>query len=354
MKSFSIKMFLLVMIGGILLSGCAGGPISNSWPGATAGKDLVYLSDQGFVFGIKASDGSMAWRYPADKANATSFYAAPALNETQLVVGDYGTSLYSFDALTGNGKVIFSQSKGRFVASPLIVDKTILAPSADGNLYALDANGTSIWSKPFKTQQSVWAQPVSNGKLVFQVSMDHKLYAINLADGSQVWSLDLGGAAISGPALDANGVLYIGTLASEVLAVNSDSGHVIWRRPSPGTIWGTPVVIGTNLYFGDFSGKATALLAKDGSPVWTIDLTGPAIAPPVQFKDFLVYAMETGDVQAVTIDGKKSWTHKINGKLYSTPVVMGDRLMVPVTQGDRLLVALDTNGNEVWSFVMPK
>jgi outer membrane protein assembly factor BamB len=354
MKSFPIKIFLLLAIGGILLSACAGGPISNSWPGVTAGKDMVYLSDQGFVFAVKVSDGSMAWRYPSDKANATSFFAAPALTDTELVVGDYGTSLYSLDPQNGSGSVIFNKSKKRWVASPLIVDNKILAPSSDGNLYALDLKGNPVWPKPFKTQQSLWAQPVSDGKLAFQAGMDHSLYAVVLADGSQVWSIDLGGAAIGSPALDKNGVLYIGTLASEMLALSADTGRIVWRRTSPGTIWGKPLVVGDNLYYGDFSGKATALLARDGSPVWNIDLAGPVIAPPIIFTDNLIFVMETGDVQAVTMDGKKSWSHKINGKLYSTPVVVGDRLVVPVTQGDKLLVALDTNGNEIWSFVMPK
>jgi outer membrane protein assembly factor BamB len=139
-----------------------------------------------------------------------------------------------------------------------------------------------------------------------------------------------------------------------MLAIDSKTGKVIWRHTSPGTIWSRPLVIGNNLYFGDFTGKATALATKDGSPVWAIDMAGPVIASPTAFKDGLIYVMETGDVQAVTLDGKKSWSHKINGKLYSTPAVIGDRLVVPVTSGDKLMVALDTNGNEVWSFVMPK
>jgi hypothetical protein len=113
-------------------------------------------------------------------------------------------------------------------------------------------------------------------------------------------------------------------------------------------------LIGNTLYFGDFTGKAIALSTKDGSPVWALDLAGPVIASAIAFKDGLIYVMETGDIQALTLDGKKSWSHKINGKLYSTPVVVGDRLVVPVTAGDKLMVALDTNGNEVWSFVMPK
>ena len=360
MKSFPIKILVLFVLGGMLLSACSGGVLSTSWPGATAGSGtagngLVYVAYQGYVMAVKVADGSLGWKYPSDKTSAKPFYAAPALTDTELVVGDYGTTLYGLDPATGNQKWIYDQGKGRWVASPLIVGNVVLAPSADEFLYAFSLTGQLLWS--FKTGQMIWAQPVSDGKMVFQAGMDHKLYALNLSDGSKVWSTDMGGAAISSPALDDKGVLYVGTLASEMLAIDSKTGKILWRHASSdpaGTIWSRPLVIGNVLYYGDLSGKAVALSTQDGSTQWSIALAGPVTASPVAVTRGLVYVMETGDVQAVTLDGKVSWSHKINGKLYSTPVLVGDRLVVPVTAGTNLLVALDANGNEVWSFVMPK
>ena len=353
MKSLPIKLLLVFVLGGMLLSACSGGVLSTSWPGVTAGNGLVYLAYQGYVMSVKTTDGSLGWKYPSDKASAKPFYAAPALTDGELVVGDYGTTLYALDPASGNQKWLYDKGKGRWVGSPLIVGSVVLAPSADANLYAFDlASGQVKWT--FKTEQMIWAQPVSDGKLVFQAGMDHKMYALNLSDGSKLWSVDLGGAAISSPALDDKGVLYVGTLASEMIAIDGQTGKILWRHTSPGTIWARPLIVGTTLYFGDFTGKAVALSTKDGSPVWAADLAGPVIAPATPFKDGLIFVMETGDVQAMTLDGKKSWTHKINGKLYSAPAVVGDLLIVPVTSGDKLMIALDANGNEVWSFVMPK
>jgi outer membrane protein assembly factor BamB len=352
MKSLPIKILLLCVLGGMLLSACSGGVLSTSWPGVTAGNGQVYLSYQGYVMSVKTSNGSLSWKYPSDKAAAKPFYAAPALATGELVVGDYGTTLYALDPASGNQKWIYDKGQGRWVGSPTVEGNVILAPSADANLYAFDLNGQLLWK--FKTEQMIWAQPVSDGKLVFQAGMDHKMYALNLTDGSKLWSTDMGGAAISSPALDTKGILYVGTLASEMLAIDSQTGKILWRHPSPGTIWATPVIVGTTLYFGDFSGKVMALSTKDGSPVWAADLAGPVIAPATPYKDGLIFVMETGDIQAMTVDGKKSWAHKINGKLYSAPAVVGDLVVVPITSGTNILTALDANGNEVWSFVMPK
>jgi outer membrane protein assembly factor BamB len=352
MKSFPIKILLFFVLGGMLLSACSGGVLSTSWPGATAGNGVVYLAYQGYVMSVKATDGSLVWKFPSDKAAAKPFYAAPALSTGDLVVGDYGTTLYALDPANGNQKWMYDKGQGRWIGSPLIVGNVVLAPSADDNLYAFDLNGQLLWK--FKSDQMIWAQPVSDGKMVFQAGMDHKLYALNLTDGSKVWSTDIGGAANSSPTLDDKGVLYIGTLASQMLAIDSKTGKILWRHTAPGTIWASPYIAGNTLYFGDFTGKVVALSTTDGSPVWAADLAGPVIAPAVPYKNGLIFVMETGDIQAMTLDGKKSWTHKINGKLYSAPVMVGDLIVVPVTSGDKLMTALDANGNEVWSFVMPK
>jgi outer membrane protein assembly factor BamB len=139
-----------------------------------------------------------------------------------------------------------------------------------------------------------------------------------------------------------------------MLALDSATGKILWQHASAGTVWARPLIVGTTLYYGDFSGKAFAISTKDGSPVWAADLAGPVIASAALFNNGLIFVMETGDVQAMTMDGKKSWSHKINGKLYSAPAVVGNLAIVPVTSGDKLMIALDANGNEVWSFVMPK
>jgi outer membrane protein assembly factor BamB len=354
MKSIRLSLFWLFILGAFLLSSCAGGPTATSWPGLTAGKDAVYLADQGSVMAVNVSSGNMTWRFPEKPDNTKPFYAAPALAAGEIIIGNYASpgSLYGINIDNGSQKWVFEKGTSRWVGSSLVVGDTILSPNADYYLYALDLNGSIRWK--FQTKQSLWAQPVSDGQSVYQAGTDHKLYALRLSDGSLLWSTDVGGAALSSPALSQEGVLYLGTLANEVLAVDAKTGKILWKYAASGTIWSSPVVIDQTVYFGDFSGKAIAVGAKNGAPIWTVDLAAPVIASGVTMKNNIVFVTETGDVQALTLDGKKSWTHKINGKLYSTPVVVGERLVVAVTQGDKIMVAMDLNGNEVWSFTMPK
>jgi len=342
--------------------------MSTSWPGLSGGKNTVYLSDGSYIMAVKVSDGSLSWKFPADKGDPTRpFFTAPAVTDSQVIVGDYckagslfsavpTCTLISLDAQSGNQKWMYSQGKGKWVGSPLVVGDTILAPSADGLLYALNQNGVQRWI--LKTNSSIWAQPASDGTNVYVASMDKNLYAVRLSDGTKIWSKDLGAAIVAGPTLSADGDLYLGTLAKEMLAVDAATGNILQKYSTKGVVWSAPLLINGILYFGDnqssSAGSVYALDVKTNTAK-VVDLNGPIIGGGVKTTDGLVFVTETGDVQAISLDGNKGWTHNIaKAKLYTTPVVVGDRLIIAVSQGDSALVALDFNGSQVWSFVLPK
>jgi outer membrane protein assembly factor BamB len=369
MKHFRFFLLSLFVIAGILLSSCTGGSLATSYPGLSGGKDTVYLADNLYVMAVKASDGSMAWKYPSEKGDPTRpTFAPPAVTDSLVITGDYckagpifnatpTCTLEGLDTLNGTQKWAYTQGKGKYIASPLVVGDLILAPSADGNLYGLNQNGAQRWI--FKTNNSIWAQPAADGTNVYVASMDKNLYAIRISDGTQVWAKDLGAAAVSGPTLSADGVLYLGTMANDMLAVDAATGNILQKYTTKGIVWSAPLLINGVLYFGDnqsaTAGSVYALDAKTFAPKGVIDMSGPVIAGGVQIKDGLVFVTETGDVQAFSLDAKKVWTHNIaKGKLATTPVVVGDRLIIAITLGDSALVALDFNGNQVWSFVLPK
>ncbi len=109
-----------------------------------------------------------------------------------------------------------------------------------------------------------------------------------------------------------------------------------------------------NLFFGDLKGNIYIVDAGTGKQVTQIPGTGSITAAPLVTKDKAIFVNETGTVTALDLAGKQLWNRTINGKLYSTPVLAGDRILVGVTQGDQLLVTFDQQGNQGWSFAVPK
>lgn len=340
---------MLLIAVAVLASACTT-MISGGFPSGTVDQDVLYLSGGTGVVAVK-SDGSQVWRYPEKVDAAKSFYAVPALASGQVVVGDYQNTLFSLDAATGVEKWNFAEAKGRYIASPIVVGDKIIAPNGDGAVYALDLTGKRLWK--FIGKAGFWSGAVANKdkSIVYVASMDHSIYAINVSDGTQVWSVDVGSPMLAAPALAEDGALYIGTIGSQVVAVNSSSGAVNWKFDAKGAVWSSPTIANGVLYFGDISGKVFAVNAKDGSLVWSNDAPGPVYASPAPIPSGLVFVCETGDVFVVGYEGDRSWTDKVsNGKLYSTPIVFSERLIIPVDAGDSLLVTYDFTGRKGWTF----
>jgi outer membrane protein assembly factor BamB len=351
MKKKNLVIIFTILLAGILLSACTSGTGTSSYPGVSVDGDTVYLSNM-TIMSIRVSDGGLVWRFPEKTDMKKLFYAAPIKVGDILVAGSYGNTLHGINAATGLEVWSFTGSKGRFIASPLIVNDTILAPCGDYNLYALDLQGKLLWK--FTTGQRLWSQPTSDGQYVYLASMDHNLYALNLSDGSELWKVDLGAAMFYSPVLSSDGLLFISTLSSKTYAIRAENGQIAWQYQTTKPVWSAPVLIEKDLFIGDIGGTVYALDATTGRHNWQMELGGAIIGGGVATPDGLVFTTETGDLVSIKSSGEKIWTRTINGKLYSNLVLAGDRLFVPVMQGDAALVAFDLNGNQLWSFVPPK
>jgi outer membrane protein assembly factor BamB len=359
-----ILLLSAVLLMSILLSGCSG-TLVRAWPGLSTNENVIYLSTGGLVYAVNAENGSMVWQFPKEKPDPSKpFVAAPAFGPDGLiVVGDMHNKLYGLDS-NGNKKwefetspikegEIIGQAKGNFVAPALVVDDLVLAPSSDNNLYALSLDGQLQWE--YETENTLWAQPASDGELIYLPAMDHKLYALKKADGKEVWQKDLKSALLSGPVLTEDGKLIIATMEGVVTAIDLDTQNVLWSTPTEGRIWSSPVLHEGVLYVGNASNKIFAISESDGSILWKNDLGSPVLGGAAILPDGVAFPTEAGNLVAWDFQGQQQlWSKPIGGKLYTTPVATGDRLVTAVAEGENLLQAFTLDGEESWAFAKPK
>lgn len=345
---------IVVLVAAGMLAGCSGAGLINTWPNVSVQDQAAYLSYGSFVYALDLNTGAQTWKYPSDKADVNkNFYAAPAAAGNQLIVGSYNNILYSLDKSSGAEMWTFSEAKGRYIASPVVVGDVILAANGDRDLYALNLDGKLLWK--YETKQGVWVSPEIKDTTALLAGMDHYLYALDIKSGQELWKTDLGAAVVANLDLT-DGVVYAGTLGNELIAVDTQNGQVIWRAKVDGGIWAKPLTLNGVVYVGDQAGKAYAFDAKVGTLVWKYDAPAPVVGSGAVVEGGIAFPTQNGEVVAVNAQGQKLWSRQINGKLYSNLVLSGDKILVPVTQGDGnlALVALDVNGKELWSFVRPK
>jgi outer membrane protein assembly factor BamB len=358
-RTFLVSLFILIAV---FLSSCSGGAsVANSWPGLTVDPngETAYLADNTQVYAINLSNGSEKWRYPQEADNKITFFAPPVLTpDGQLLVASYDHNLYSLNPENGQpnqGNWPFTGAKNLFIASPLVSEDKVFAPSSDKNLYALDLDGNLLWS--FPTGDALWATPALLNGDVVQPSMDHYLYALDVQTGTPIWkSDDLQGALVGQPTIGPDDTLYIGSFAREMLAVDGATGRVLWRTPISGWVWAGPALSDGTLYFGDLNGVFYALDAANGNIRWQVQNDQGAISEqPLVLDGAVYYTDENGNLNVVDAsNGNPKWNKAVGGRLLAPAVQAGERILVTPIGADALLYAFDVNGNQQWMFTPAK
>lgn len=174
----------------------------------------------------------------------------------------------------------------------------------------------------------------------------------------------------SGPIVSDEGILYVGTIEGEVIALKaSDGTELTWKQEleeqkssgfscsrgisTPMSIYGTPEINGDTIYVGGYDGNIYIKKA-DGSSYPSFDTGSAIVGSPVIAGDTLYVGNSDGKIYALSIESTgnisgKKWTFKTGDKIWSTPVVKNG--VVYTSSADHKLYAIDAeSGTEIWHF----
>lgn len=354
----------MILLGAVLLSACAGGAMrGTSWPGLATDGNLAYLADGPFVYAISLGDGREIWRYPGERNNKLVFYSTPIITPDGLViVGSAGTdhSLIAIDPNDINPDTNspfevwkFTGAEDHWVSAPLVVNDKLFAVNSDGNLYIIDLQDQNSAKEATVIELGgrLWAQPTTDGERVFITSLDHSVFAVDAGTQEVVWHEDLNGAVPGSAVLGEDGMLYAGSLGSQLERFDPATGSHQPVIDAENWVWSTPSLDGDTLYFADVDGNVYSFNTSTGKLNWSpVKPDGPITASPLVREDHILIATESGSIFALDRDGKVLWTEEVGGKIYTTPIAAGDLTIVAPLETEFYLAALDLNGRQVWTF----
>jgi outer membrane protein assembly factor BamB len=183
---------------------------------------LVYVdvsSTPGVVYAFNANTGAVKWFYQIPNVAPASTYS-------------FGSSSVAVDTM--NGVV--------FVAAGI---STGLNPG--GLLYAFNAanGGAPLWTTSIgsaSTSPVVTYETINSTltPVVYVGTVDKLFYKINGTNGSVIWTTSLGGVT-DAPSI-ASGQVFVGMTSKRVQVLDSATGHLLWSRPTVGTVTGQTVV----------------------------------------------------------------------------------------------------------------
>ena len=236
----------------------------------------------GEVVALWANNGSVAWRHPTGSVH----YSSPAYADDSVYVGIMGTynmtSQVTFDPpygvlalnATSGEENWFFPTAGSVAASPAIAGPRLVAPSKDGNVYAIDqATGTLDWKALVDAGIS---SPAVHGDTVFvgggAFGGNGLVVALDVTSGTRRWSFAPNGPVQASITYAYGEVLFATNAAhGTVYAVNATTGTLIWSfEPSPAEyILGSPVVAYGFVFAPSDNGHVYALGQSLATPVPT-------------------------------------------------------------------------------------
>lgn len=357
LKHLTITILLFLLAGILSACGASGAGAASSWPGLSAQDGVAYLANNQHIYAIDTGTGSEKWRFPQEADRNITFFAQPFTSENgQVIVGGFNNILYSLSAESGAQNWSFEDAGDRYIGGAIQVDDMIYAPNADGHIYALNAaTGSLAWKFPEQgAVGALWSTPLFSPDCacVYVTSMDHSVYAIDGSSGDLLWSTDdLGGSIVGKPALGPDGTLYMGTFGRELVAIDSTNGNVLWRVPVTGWVWGGPILVEDQLYFGDLDGYFYSVSITERVINFQIQPDAAISESPLATEELIYFTTESGTLYGIEADGTIQRTQTLGGKLYTSPVIDGDTMLVASLGGDELLYAMNSAGVGKWNFI---
>jgi len=234
-------------------------------------------------------------------------------------------------------------------------------------------NGKAVRLSDHKVLWELTVRPSNHGKpnfvtapvyyrgRVYGAFLDGHLAAGDAATGRKDWVRKLHAHLESSP-LAVNGLLYLGTDTTDVVALRASDGKTVWSFNSPAAIKASPSYHDGRVFAADYQSSVFALDAKTGKPIWRTNTSqvrpfgrGGFFSSPAIAFGRVYAARDDGTVYAFDEKtGKVEWSFDTGDSVYGSPAVAkvpGTPPTVYIGSENGKLFALDARtGKPRWHY----
>ena len=256
-----------------------------------AGQGVVIVDTGQAVVGLRAADGALLW---------INDFGAPVSSP---LVFEHGWLIVGLDTgemivLRGSdgAEIWREQLSGPLDVGPSVAGAQLLVPVGDGRLIALDlATGHRLW----ETRLGGSPQSILALDRLFVGATDNIMYCLSRADGTVVWKWRTGADVVGRPTVDEQLVFFV-SLDNVLRALDRSSGAQRWRQPLPGRPTAGPQRVGELVLVSGIAADVLAFDTVDGAPHGVLrapsELAAPAhiLRPPSALAPGVVLTMGDG------------------------------------------------------------
>lgn len=231
---------------------------SAIWGKVSANENAAFAANiDGNVIAVNLDDGSPLWTYETGGA----IYGGPFAVGESIFFASNDDWVYSINSETGELKWR-TEIRGNGKVNALLPGGLVIVGSWDDRIYAMDSStGANVWN--FWAGDSIVYGSAASENAVFFGADDGYAYSVSLEDGSLNWRRKLGEPfedeeiRLTRPALG-GGVLYI-AFGDTLFALDEANGAEVWTRKLGGAVGGRALAVENGMvYAGDFHAYAIA------------------------------------------------------------------------------------------------
>ena len=229
-------------------------PTSRIWGRVSANENAAFAANKdGAILAFSMEDGSPLWTYEIGDA----VYSGATAVGNSVLTTSHDDWVYSIDAQTGELKWKTEMNRGSN-STPIFANGLVVVGSWDERIYAMDAAaGANVWN--FWAGGAIVRGAAASETDIFFGADDGFVYSVSLEDGSLNWRRKIGEQVRSTPALD-GGLLYIAS-GDTAFALDTANGAEVWSFDTGGEA-GAPLAVRDGaVYVGSHDGTIYALAA---------------------------------------------------------------------------------------------
>ncbi len=310
-------------------------------------QDQIFSIDtEGAVQSINAKNGRVTW-YAFTRLQAITGLSG---QDGVLIASSRNGDLNAYDILENNLRQRWSiRLNGEIRAVPVISDAQVFVRTVDGKLSALSMlDGSIQWTISRRVPAMSLTgnrRPLVQGDLVIAGFDDGKITAFSRSDGQTVWNTTVSNPAgrteierlvdLDGQFILKDGIIYISSYQGRLAAIQAIDGNVLWSRKF-------------SSYQSIVADEEALYLSNDSSHIWSIDRrTGSAF-----WKQEVLHArkitapllIDNNMLVVADLEGYVHWFDKSDGSLLgrvrpsearhiAQPLVWQDRVLVIDSEG---------------------
>ena len=279
--------------------------------------EIIFIANRkGEIHAVELASG----RRIGQAAFGESIEGTPVYENGNLYipVGWGKSSLIAYDLLGGKTRW---RVKGASISSGLLTyADVVIAADDDGVVRAhRKSDGEIDWMFSLDEGVGVKASPILAAGHIIVIDDRGRVSALNAANGSSEWSIDLGAPVLSTPTADEEAI-YVATSRGRFVKISADDGSEEWSYTATDDdiYFAPPALDGGQVVFGASDGIVRAIDTSNGQELWTHVVEAAVTAPPLLTEEFVYIG--TMNSRLLAIDrrtGSRAWTYEVDGRIKS-------------------------------------